>query len=142
MLRWTYSEPTETFPGVSPADRHLLGFLWDGNVYVDKVLPFGLRSAPLISAVADALLWIMHRRGVTWAIHCVDDFLTMGRPNLDECQSNMEIMHETDHTRDPRHIKESWEKEQIDRDRVMLCMGHVYAVLLFIHVVGRTMLYD
>ena len=27
---------------VTPADQHLLGFLWDGNVYIDKVLPFGL----------------------------------------------------------------------------------------------------
>ena len=81
---------------VAPVDRHLLGFLWDGKVYVDKVLPFGLRSAPLIfSAIADALLWIMHRRGVSWAIHYVDDFLTMGSPNSNECQSNMEIMQET-----------------------------------------------
>ena len=41
---------------VAPEDRRLLGMLWQGKVYVDKVLPFGLRSAPLIfSAVADAL---------------------------------------------------------------------------------------
>ena len=37
----------------------------------------------------------MHRRDVSWAIHYVDDFLTMGSPNSDECQSNMEIMQET-----------------------------------------------
>ena len=72
-----------------------MGFLWNGNVYIDKVLPFGLQSAPLISAVIDALLWIMHHRDVTWAIHYVDDFLMMGRPNSGECQSNMEIMHKT-----------------------------------------------
>ena len=49
---------------IAPTDRHLLGFTWDEKVYVDKVLPFGLRSAPLIfSAIADALLWIMHKRG-------------------------------------------------------------------------------
>ena len=42
---------------VAPADRHLLGFLWEGMVYIDKVLLFGLHSAPLIfSAIADALL--------------------------------------------------------------------------------------
>ena len=41
---------------VHPDDRHLLGVQWDGQVLLDKVLPFGLRSAPLIfTAVADAL---------------------------------------------------------------------------------------
>lgn len=63
---------------------------------MDKILPFSLRLAPLIfSAIADALLWIVHRRGVSWAIHYLDDFLTMGSPNSDECQSNMEIMQKT-----------------------------------------------
>ena len=81
---------------VAPSDRRLLGLEWQSQAYVDKVLPFGLRSAPLIfSAVADALLWIMQRRGVSWAIHYVDDFLTIGRPHSDECQQNMAIMHET-----------------------------------------------
>ena len=45
---------------VAPSDRPLLGFQWQENVFVDKVLPFGLHLAPIIfSAVADALLWIM-----------------------------------------------------------------------------------
>ena len=49
---------------IAPTDQHLLGFTWDEKVYVDKVLPFGVRSAPLIfSAIADVLLWIMHKRG-------------------------------------------------------------------------------
>jgi len=45
---------------VAPEDRCLLGMRWQGKVYVDKVLPFGLRSAPIIfTAVADALQFIM-----------------------------------------------------------------------------------
>ena len=77
---------------VAPCDRRLLGLEWQPQ---EKVLPFGLRSAPIIfSAVADTLLWIMTRRGVSWAIHYVDDFLTIGRPNSDECQHNMDLMHE------------------------------------------------
>lgn len=32
---------------VHPADRWLRGMRWDGKVFVDKTLPFGLRSAPL-----------------------------------------------------------------------------------------------
>jgi len=40
---------------VAPSDRRLLGFQWQSQIYIDKALPFGLRSAPLIfSAVADA----------------------------------------------------------------------------------------
>ena len=34
------------------------------------------------------------RRGVSWAVHYVDDFLTIGAPNSDECRQNMALMHE------------------------------------------------
>ena len=45
---------------VHPDDRHLLGMQWSGRIYVDCVLPFGLRSAPKIfNAVADALQWCL-----------------------------------------------------------------------------------
>ena len=41
--------------------RMVPGMRWRGNLYVDTTLPFGLRSAPKVfSAVADALLWVMH----------------------------------------------------------------------------------
>lgn len=81
---------------VAPGDRQFLGLSWQGQIYIDKVLPFGLRSAPVIfSAVADALLWMMRQRGVSWAIHYVDDFLTIGSPKSSECQTNMALMHET-----------------------------------------------
>ena len=37
-------------------DRHLLGMVWKGRIYIDTTLPFGLRSAPKIfNSVADAL---------------------------------------------------------------------------------------
>lgn len=43
---------------VHPEDRHYLGMEWDSYVYVDGMLPFGLRSAPIIfTAIADALEW-------------------------------------------------------------------------------------
>ena len=38
---------------VHPEDRHMLGVRWKGKVFVDKTLPFGLRSAPKL--LADAL---------------------------------------------------------------------------------------
>ena len=41
---------------VHPEDRALLGMKWQGRAYADKVLPFGLRSAPIIfTAFVDAL---------------------------------------------------------------------------------------
>ena len=48
---------------------------------------------PLIFlAVADALLWIMLKRGVSWAIHYIDDFLTIGRHDSQECVCNIALM--------------------------------------------------
>ena len=38
------------------ADRRWLGMRWDGKIYIDGMLPFGLRSAPKIfNSVADAV---------------------------------------------------------------------------------------
>ena len=49
---------------VNALDRHLLGVQWQGGVYVDQALPFGLRSAPiLIMAVADAIGWALMHEG-------------------------------------------------------------------------------
>ena len=61
---------------VHPEDQHLLGVRWEGTVYIDRVLPFGLRSAPkLFSAVADALHWILHKKGIKKSLHYLDDFI-------------------------------------------------------------------
>ncbi len=80
---------------VHPHDRRLLGMKWQGQVYIDATLPFGLRSAPLIfSAVADAAMWIITRRGVSHVVHYIDDFLTIGGPDTKECAENNTVMHE------------------------------------------------
>ena len=68
-------------------DRPLLAMRWNDNLYIDTVLPFGLWSAPKIfSAVADALEWILQHQGVTFILHYLDDFLTMGKTGTSECQ--------------------------------------------------------
>ena len=55
---------------VHPEDRHLLAMEWDGKIFIDLCLPFGLRSSPMLfTSVADALEWIMLRWGVSWSIH-------------------------------------------------------------------------
>ena len=60
-------------------NQHLLGIEWRGQTYIDKALPFGLRSAPKIStAVADSLAWALHCSGVSNSVHYLDDFLFWG----------------------------------------------------------------
>ena len=69
-----------------PDDRGLLGMRWRDKVYVDKVLPFGLRSAPKVyNAVADALLWILIKHDGVEGLHYLDDFLLFGSPGLAQC---------------------------------------------------------
>ena len=46
----------------------------------------------IFSAIADGLLWIMQKKGVSWAIHYIDDFLTMGAPLTGQCLKNTLIM--------------------------------------------------
>ena len=75
---------------VHPADRHLLCMEWNKAVYVDTCLPFGLRSAPkLFNILADLLSWIAEQRGVTFSLHYLDDFLTMGSASSTACQQNL-----------------------------------------------------
>ena len=78
---------------VHPDDRWLLGMTWDGSLYIDTALPFGLRSAPKIfTAVADAAEWIVWRRGVKFLIHYLDDYLIIGAPHSNECKESLEIL--------------------------------------------------
>ena len=50
---------------------------WDGNYYFDKVLPFGLRSAPfLFNMLSDAVEWILlNKCYISFVCHILDDFL-------------------------------------------------------------------
>ena len=75
---------------VHPGDRHLLGMRWKEYSFIDTCLPFGLRSAPrLFNVMADLLTGILHRQGVTFVIHYLDDFLTLGPAGSSLCQQNL-----------------------------------------------------
>ena len=77
---------------VHPDDQHLLGISWDGAVYMDRSLPFGLRSAPkLFTAVADAMTWALFSRGILYLLHYIDDFLFLGRPGSPEAARAKEV---------------------------------------------------
>ena len=78
---------------VHPQDRFLLGMRWKDHIYVDRALPFGLRSAPKIfNALADALEWIVKDHGVQYLWHYLDDYITCGAPESDECQFNLQLL--------------------------------------------------
>lgn len=76
---------------VHPHDRHLLGMQFDGKLYVDKALPFGLRSAPKIfTALADGLLWVLYQHNIQAALHYLDDYIFFGSPDTLECADALE----------------------------------------------------
>ena len=70
---------------VHPQDQHLLAVSWQGDCFVDRALPFGLKSAPKIfSAVVDTVAWALHCSGIRYQIHYLDDFLLLGPPYTGE----------------------------------------------------------
>ena len=77
---------------VHPHDQPTLGVQWEGVMYTDSALPFGLRSAPKIfSAVADALQWILVQKGITNLLHYLDDFIFVSK-SLGEAKSKMRTL--------------------------------------------------
>ena len=61
---------------VHPQDRHLLGVMWNEEVFVDRALSFGLHSAPkIISAVSDLFAWSFHRVSTQHHVYWFDDFI-------------------------------------------------------------------
>ena len=73
---------------VHPSDQRLLAVSWQGTTYIDRALPFGLRSAPKIfSALTDAMMWMLRAREsrIRMALHYLDDFLILGPPGSPLC---------------------------------------------------------
>ena len=75
---------------VRPSEPHLLGMHWQGQYYFDKVLPFGLRSAPFIfNCLAEGLDWLGHQQGITLIHHCLDDFFIAANPDTNQCSRQL-----------------------------------------------------
>jgi len=67
---------------VHPEDRYMLGMQWNGGVYIDTYLPFGLCSDPkLFNLLVDLFAWIAQQHNISFLIYYLDNFLTIG-PNL------------------------------------------------------------
>ena len=76
-----------------PDNRLLLGMRWNGRLFCNSTMPFGLRSAPIIfSAVADTLEWIVKSRGASHVFHHVDDFVILGPPNSVKCGGDLGLL--------------------------------------------------
>ena len=66
---------------VHPQDRVLQAVRWKNQIYMDSMLPFGLRSAPKVfNAVADALNWHLKQLGIVDVLHYLDDFIIVAPP--------------------------------------------------------------
>ena len=60
---------------VHPDNCWLLGMQWEGALFIETALPFGLRLVPkLYTAIVDALEWILEQEGVRPIMHYLDDF--------------------------------------------------------------------
>ena len=59
------------------------GMVWQGRYYVDKVLPFGMRSSPaLFNVLTDAVCWILrHNYSILSMEHYLDDYIGVAPPS-------------------------------------------------------------
>ena len=75
---------------VHPHDRPLQPMEWEGQLYVDPMLPFGLRLAPKIfNALADGLEWHLRHQGICNIFHYL---IVVGPPHSSECAEALAIM--------------------------------------------------
>ena len=80
---------------IHPQDQRLLGVQWRGVVFIDRMLPFGLHSAPkFFSEVADTLQWILSTKGITYSLHYLDDYI-MVTDSLDKAFIQKDILTST-----------------------------------------------
>ena len=62
---------------ITPADHHLLGFVWQGQYYYDTTLPMGCSmSCAIFEAFSTAIQWIAQNKlNIPRIVHVLDDFL-------------------------------------------------------------------
>ena len=101
---------------IATSDWELLGIRWRDSYYVDKQLPFGLRSAPfLFNQLASALHWILSNNyQLSNLIHYLDDFLILER-TCTKCQQSKHTMINLCHR---LQIPLSWEKLEGPSNRI------------------------
>ena len=74
-------------------DRPLQAIEWEGQLYIDPMLPFGLSSTPKIfNAVADALHWYLHQAGIQFLHHYLDDYIIIAPSYSEQCSENLQLL--------------------------------------------------
>ena len=67
---------------VHPNDLYLLGMQWQGNYFV---------YITIFSSVADLVDWVLKKQyDVSFLLHYLDDFHTLGPPTFQICQRNLD----------------------------------------------------
>ena len=62
---------------------------WEGALYVDAALPFGLHSAPKVfTSIADSLEWMLRNQGLQHVFHYLD-FLMVSPPQPGHGHENL-----------------------------------------------------
>jgi len=81
---------------IRPDDRWLLWMKWEGKIYIDTAIPFGLRSAPKIfTALTDAVEWMLQKRGDKFIILYLNDFLLVRGTEYTACAAQLQIVLDT-----------------------------------------------
>ena len=78
-------------------DWSILGMVWRDKYFVDKVLPFGLRSSPaLFNHFAEAVCWVLRNNNAMAHLeHYLDDFMGVAAPSTSVATSTAAIQKAT-----------------------------------------------
>ena len=76
MLKVDLSRYFRQLP-LDPGDYSLIGYIIEGDIYFDKVLPMGLRSAPYIAQRVTNAIAFIHRQLKFFLLNYVDDFVAV-----------------------------------------------------------------
>lgn len=96
--KWTLNQPTGSFQFTRKTYHPLQVVVWDSQIFIDHMLPFGLQSAPKISnTMANALNWCLHQFGIPNIFHYQDDFITIGPPGSPIFQEPMSTLDKSVH---------------------------------------------
>lgn len=82
IMKWDVKDAFRLIP-VAPNNLWLLGLFWAQTYYVERVLSFGLRTAPMLfNLFGEAFHWILQRHGFKHLHHYLDDFIFILPPSL------------------------------------------------------------
>ena len=84
---------------VCKEDWDFLGIMWEGHIFIDLCLAFGLQPAGNhFNQLADALCWLLSNNyAIENLMHYLDDFFSANKADSDKCGPQMEIIKQVLH---------------------------------------------